>query len=200
VVVTSRSNTTAWEQAARVRTHLANGGRLMPVTGLPRDVAGLPREADEYVVGMFAGNLTYQRWSAASVSYVSGGPAFIVGSEPFVAGYAMGAMVNRARQRRKVRRMAEPQWRSTPLRRLVVTTRRLWCEVMGDSGPQWRRFNFETITRLELADDTAVLSFQDSEPLRLGGEWMPWCAVVVDHFRHLGTVPLTSGSQFLVSS
>ncbi len=77
-----------------------------------------------------------------------------------MAGYMMAAMVGRARQQRRARRMAEAQWRPTQLLRVVVTTHRLWCEVTTQSGRQWRNFNFDTITRLDANGDALTLHFQ----------------------------------------
>jgi hypothetical protein len=38
-------------------------------------------------------------------------PAVIMGSPQFLAGYALGTVVHRARLRRTARRLAQPQWR-----------------------------------------------------------------------------------------
>jgi hypothetical protein len=187
-VFTANSNTEALDRAARVRAHLANHGRLRPVA-LPSDVAQLGRETDEYAVALLSGGMTYHRWSTAAVSYTSGGPSLVVGSEAFVAGYALAAVVGRARQQRRARRMAEAQWRPTQLLRVVVTTHRLWCEVTTNNGPTWRHFNFETITRLDSTGDALTMSFQDSQPLRLSGEWMSWCGAVIEHFRSARLAP-----------
>jgi hypothetical protein len=65
-----------------------------------------------------------------------------MGSPQFLAGYAMGAVVQRARLRRKARRLAAPQCRPTPLGCAVVINRRLWCLVDG----RWVNFDYDTIT------------------------------------------------------
>jgi hypothetical protein len=124
--------------------------------------------------------LGYARYYGADVVYYSTGPAAIMGSPQFLAGYAMGAVVQRARLRRKARQFGAPQWRSTPMTCTVVTNRRLWCQVDG----QWVNFDHDTITGFDLHNTAMTVSFLQASLLRISGAWALWIGVAVAHLRY----------------
>lgn len=174
----------AWSRAVSMHAYLSRNGLLRPVD-LPFDAppALLPEEG-ECAVGVFAGGMTYARYYATDVYYSGGGPRFVMGSRAFVAGAVVGSLVMGAVRRRQARRIAEPQWRPSSLRRIVITTRRLWCEVIWRGSLRWLNFDFDAIAQLNLRGRTLTLSFMNSDPLQLGGEWIPWCAAVIAHCRY----------------
>lgn len=176
----STSGDTAWTQAVSTHAHLLGDGRLDPVDA---PAPGLVPESGEYAVGVIPGGMSFARYDIAQVVHGGTGPALVAGSQPFVTGFVLGSLFLRGRRRRRARRAAAAQWRPTPLLRVVVTTRRLWCEVATDTGPKWLHFNYDTIADLRLNGAELVLSFLQAEPLRLSGELAAWCAAVIAHYR-----------------
>jgi hypothetical protein len=163
-------------QAARVlHADLCAQRRLVPIA----PPTGLSLEPGEWVLGVFTQALTYHRYCAAEVVYPTG-PALVVGSPHFLVGYALGRLVQRARLRRKARRLFQPQWRSAPLVCTVVTNRRLWCQV----DHRWTYFDYGAIAEYELHGQALTLSFTPAVPLRITGAWAPWIAVAVAHLRY----------------
>jgi hypothetical protein len=175
----------AWLDAVSAHAHLMAGGRLEPV---PVSSPGLLPEPGEQAVGVFeraAGvSMAFARYSAADIAYSPGRTAVIMGSPHFLIGFALGSIALRTRARRQARRAATAQWRPTPLLCLVLTSRRLWCEVAEPNGTRWLNFNYDTITGLELTHRALTMTFTQSEPLRLVGDWAPWCAAVIAHYRY----------------
>ncbi len=173
--------------ALAIEAYLRAGGTL-PAIQPP--VPGLLVEHGEHAVASLTG-LAFHRYTALpKPPQPSGGLNLIVGSPAFLLGYAATSVIVRRRQRKKWLRTTAPQWRQSRLRRVVVTTRRLWCELPTPTGPQWLRFDYDTITRLELRNDGLILHFLQAEPLRLtGGPWAPWCATVVAHHRFGAAAP-----------
>jgi hypothetical protein len=87
--------------------------------------------------------LDYARYYAVDVVTYSTGPGVVVGSPHFLAGYALGTLVQRARLDRKAHQLAQPQWRYYgPHDTTVVTNHRLWCQVED----HWVNFDHDTIT------------------------------------------------------
>jgi len=174
----------AWWDAVRVHASLSSGGVLH---ALPMPIPGPVVEQGEYAVGVFASSggapMKYARYYAMDVKWVSTGPQMVVGSPQFVTGYLLGSIVMHGRARRQARRLSAPQWRPCRLSQTIVTTRRLWCEVVTSSGFEWLNFNYDTIVNLNLTGNALVLTFLQSEPLCLSGAWAPWCAAVISHFR-----------------
>jgi hypothetical protein len=127
----------------------------------------------------YSRSLQYYRYCPADVVYTTG-PAVVVGSPHFLAGYALGSLVNRARLRRKADRLAQPQWRSAPLACTAVTNQSLWCHV----NHHWVYFDHTAITGYDLRDHALTLSFTSTVPLKLTGTWAPWIAVAIAHFRY----------------
>lgn len=165
---------TPWQAACTLHSALSAGSPPPPVHS---PLVDLPREPEEYVVGVFSG-LTYARFTAADVLVGRGGPTVVFGTPHFLAGYAAGSLAMRGRARRKARRMAQPQWRQRSMLRTVVTTHRLWCEIPGD---EWKRFNYDTTVDVRLEDNALVMSFSDAPAVRIGGAWAPWLAVAAAH-------------------
>ena len=180
------SGADAWAQAVSTHAHLLANGRLTQVDVPTPD---LVPEPGEYAVAVIPGGMTFARYASAQVVYGGTGPSLVVGSQPFVTGFVIGSLFQRGRRRRRARREAAPLWRPTPLLRVVVTTRRVWCEVATDTGPKWLNFNYDTIADLRLDGAALVLSFLQAEPLRLSGELAAWCAAVIAHYRFGPSAP-----------
>lgn len=170
----------SWRHAVDVHTHLNAGGTL---EAIEPPAPGLLCEPGEYAVAVLANGMSFERYLSAPIPVPAGGPQFVIGAPAFVLGYAATSLVMRRRQRRRLRRAATPQWRTTPLNRVVVTTRRLWCELHTSPGPRWLRFDYDTITTMALTKNAVTIQFLEVEPLRLSGSWAPWCAAVVGHHR-----------------
>jgi hypothetical protein len=92
-----------------------------------------------------------------------------MGSPQFVAGALLGNAVARRRARRRAERESAPQWRPDPLASVVITTRRLWCEIATTTGSRWLGFDYDATTQLTLQNWDLTLRFLQSEPLRLSG-------------------------------
>ena len=146
---------------------------------------------NEHVFAIFDGGMTFERYYATEIGYSSGGPTYVTGSQQFVTGYLLAELALGGHRRRRARREAAPQWRPTRLLRVVVTNRRLWCQVVNSTRLRWMNFNHDTITGLTLtpSHDALTFSFLNSEPLRLTGEWVPWCAAVIAHYRYGSDAP-----------
>jgi hypothetical protein len=142
------STSNAWIRAVSMHAHLASNGRITPLS-LPMDIppAVLP-ERNEHAVAIFDGGMTFERYYATEVRYNSGGPMYVTGSQQFVTGYLLAELALGGHRRRRARREAAPQWRLTRLLRVVVTNRRLWCQVAGSTRLRWMNFNYDTITGL----------------------------------------------------
>jgi hypothetical protein len=179
-----------WWEAVRVHAALSAGQVLGAVPG---SVPALAAEHGEYAVGVFArsggAQMSYARYYAADVTLVPTGPRLVVGSPQFLTGYILGSLVMQGRARRRSRRLSALQWRPRWLSQIVVTTRRLWCEVETSNGYEWVNFNYDTIVSLDLTGDALTLTFRQSPPLRLAGAWVPWCAAVIAHFRFGQSAP-----------
>ena len=166
------------EAAGVLHADLCASRSLVPVTP---PVAGLLPEPGEWALGVFArSDVDYARYCGTDVVYWTNGPAVVFGSPQFLAGYALGSVVQQARLRRKARRLASPQWRSFPLGCTVVTNRRLWCQVDG----QWVNFDYDTITGYDLSNITLTVSFVQATPLRISGPWALWIGAAVAHLRY----------------
>ncbi|NBH10963.1 hypothetical protein [Amycolatopsis sp. SID8362] len=126
--------------------------------------------------------MRYARFSQADIFWHES-PGVVVGSPQFVTGYLIGSMARRAYKNQQARRLSQPRWWPTELLRVVVTSRRLWCQIGESGGVRWLNFNYDTVTRLDLTTDGLILSFLASDPLRLSGSWAPWCAAVIAHLR-----------------
>lgn len=169
-----------------MHAHLAANGRIKPLS-LPMDVPpAVLAERNEHAFAIFDGGMTFERYSAIEVRYLSGGPTYVTGSQQFVTGYLLAELALGGHRRRRARKQAAPQWRPTRLLRVVVTNRRLWCQVASSTRLRWMNFNYDTIAGLTLnpSREALTFSFLNSEPLRLTGEWVPWCAAVIAHYRY----------------
>jgi hypothetical protein len=181
-VSTTYSSTSAspWTEAVSTHAHLTAGGRIRPIAP---PFPFLVPAAGEQALAVFDLGITYARYCTAQVMPTGGGPTMIMGSAPFLAGIVATGTLLQARARRRAREYCAAQWRPATLLRTVVTTRRLWCELNEAGGPRWLHFNFETITLLNLTGNALTMSFADSDPLALAGDWAPWCAAVIAHNR-----------------
>jgi hypothetical protein len=166
--------------AARVlHADLCAHRRLVPVA----PPADLPIQPGDWTLGVIpsnrAGAMYYYRYCPAEVVYTTG-PAVIVGSLQFLAGYALGSLINHTRLRRKARHLAQSQWRSLPLACIAVTNHSLWCHV----NQHWIYFDHDAITSYDFRGQALTLSFTSAVPLQLTGPWAPWIAVAIAHFRY----------------
>jgi hypothetical protein len=178
----ARTGLSPIEAAGVLHANLCAG---RPLVAVAPPVAGLLPAPGEWALGVLGRStgvhLDYARHCAADVVTYSTGPAVVFGSPQFLAGYALGTVVQRGRLHRKARRLAEPQWRLYgPLVCTVVTNRRLWCQVAG----QWVNFDHDTITGFDLTNTTLTLSFAEASPLRISGPWALWISVAVAHLRY----------------
>ncbi len=168
----------AWQQAVQLERELASSCQLGSICA-PLEI---PLSTGEAAIGNFSG-LTYERYLTADVRYIPPRD-FVFGPPHFVAGYLFGSTIRDIRGRRKARKLSAPQWRCFPSHRTVVTTHRIWCELMDDYGPRWLQFDFAAIATAHLDEWTLVLNFHTAAPLRLTGAWAPWIAVAVAYFRY----------------
>jgi hypothetical protein len=177
------ARSTAQTHARQLSAALTGGMHLRPVA-LPAGVWDrLGADPGEYPVGYLSSRLQFARQYATKVHYIGGGPTVLVGSPQFVTGAVVGSILRQAVQSSRARRAAAPQWHPTPLIQAVLTTRRLWCQVLDPDGPRWVHLGFDGIVSLDLRRRELVVWFSDAEPLRLAGEDAPWCAAVIAHFR-----------------
>ncbi len=118
--------------------------------------------------------LGYARWSGGDASYihVSG---FYWGSAPFIiAGGLITAMGNASR-RNAAQAEAMQRWREHRDARVIVTDRRILCEVDG----RWLSFPYTAVIAFypEPATWSVVLDFPDTAPLMLTGTAAPMLAI-----------------------
>lgn len=176
--------TAAWTAAVDTYAHLASGGQIDPIE---LTIPGLTPEPGEYAVGVFARArgvlINYARYYAVDVTY-STPSTVLFGSPAFVVGGLIGSAFARSRIRKRAQREAAPQWRTTYLTCVVVTTRRIWCEIAEQAGPRWLNFNYDQITTFNLTGTSMTLGFLQAVPLQLTGDWVPWCAAVIAHYRY----------------
>jgi hypothetical protein len=176
---------TPWQAACELHAALRAGHVLPEVPVSPAITR--PCDPGEYQVGVFGWPVglavDYARFTSQDVVVVNGGPAMVVGTPHFLAGYALGSIVNRHRTRKRAKHMAQPQWHPRPMAHAVVTTRRLWCEISGD---EWKYFNYNTAVDLRLDDRHALeMWFGTHVPaVRLGGPWAPWIAIAIAHLMY----------------
>ena len=111
-----RMNTSnAWSRAVSMHAHLAANGRIKPLS-LPMDIPpAVLAEQNEHAFAIFDGGMTFERYSAIEVRYLSGGPTYVTGSQQFVTGYLLAELALGRHRRRRARREAAPQWRPTRL-------------------------------------------------------------------------------------
>jgi hypothetical protein len=169
-------------QAARVlHADLCAHRSLVPVA----PPADLPVQPDEWTLGVtpYTRSLQYYRYCPAEIVYQTG-PAVVVGSPHFLAGYALGSLLSRAQLRRQARRFAQPGWRAAHLAGTAVTNRRLWCHV----NHRWVFFDHAAITGYDLREHALTLSFASTVPLKITCAWAPWIAVAIAHLRYGTTV------------
>jgi hypothetical protein len=186
-VTRRRSTSTAWRRALAVHAHLARGGYVPPVS-LPAHVrAGVQLDAQDDtpicvipIMSGGSGGLTYARLCPAASGYRRG-PVVVVGSPKFVAGAILGATaLNMLGPRQDKLR-----WSSAELLTVVITTRRMWCEVVGGRIRQWVRIGYDGIASMQIVNDALQLYFNDgAEPLRMAGNDALWCAAVIAHYRY----------------
>jgi hypothetical protein len=163
-----------WRRAIQLYRWLVGGGTLMP---LPN--TGLILRDGEQVYGAFPLEFA-QHWAAEVPDIPSPGPVFLLGG--LVAGRPgaiAGEVIDRARARRKVAKVEEPQWRYPILTNVVFTNRRTLCWLDG----QWGSFYHSKIMQLNVDPPAyrVVLVFRDCDcdPTRLRGPAALWYGVAL---------------------
>lgn len=155
--------------AVQLYNALAHGQPLPTV--LAPDFAGGPVHMDV--------PFTYSRYFAMDVRYQPGG-LVAVGSPGVVAGAAIGHLIGSAVGYARAASLSRPQWRGHRVARVVVTATSTWCAVAG----RWLCFDHHAVTNYQLSDDSCILTFDQTPPLRLDGP-SAWChAVLYAYLRH----------------
>jgi len=130
----------------------------------------------------------YARYYGTVMSY-SQSSAFYFGRPAFVlAGMGISAMSNAAR-RNAAANQAAAQWRDRQPCRLVVSNKRLLCQV----GGQWLSFHFSAVTAVypEVEDWSLITQYDSTSPLLLSGVHVPAAALL--------TVLATQGAEAVVA-
>jgi hypothetical protein len=181
--------TAAWAAAVNIHADLVNF-RVVPPIGLPPNVLHPPPgliSPGEYVYGVFPHGIVFERYTALPLVNTGSGPRFVLGTPAFVTGFMLGESAQRGRRRRAAYAAAAhaaPQWRCVRMINLVLTSRNTLCAVHEPAGLRWIVVPHDSITSMQLTGPTLTMGFADVEPLRLTGDWVPWCAAVVAHFRY----------------
>ena len=140
----------------------------------------------------------YARYYDAGVNYTHVSGLFL-GSVPLMAlGYGLPAIGNASR-RATAEAVVQTQWREYQPVRLIITDRRLLCQL---AGGRWLSFYYRGAAAIypEPAVWSLVMDFPDSAPVRVGGMGSPiasvaavWAVYGADGLReHPGLAPLRS--------
>lgn len=151
--------TADWQAARGLLNQLAANGPPPALT-----VWGLVLDHDEQA--HLEVTAAYSRYYGGDGSYVHVN-GFFFGSAPFVvAGYALTALGNSSR-RAAARNEAALRWREHQTAHVLLTNRRLVCNVAG----RWLSFYYSAVTAVypEPLNWSVVLDFADTQPLRLTG-------------------------------
>ncbi len=175
----------AWAAAVTTHAYLLTHRHPPP---MPGPIPTVPLDAGEHVVAVFdsraGANMGFARWAGTTVIY-SEPSSVVVGSPRFVAAYALGALAMRSHTRRRARREAVSRWWPTQLLSTVVAPNRLWGHLAEPHRqPRWISFTYAHVTQINLTGTVLVACFEAGEPLRLAGDWAPWCAAVMAHYRY----------------
>ncbi len=157
-----------WAEACRLRASLLRGERP---PGIPVwDVVAEPGEVFLYDV-----QADYERYYGQDVTYTRSS-GFLVGSPAFVLGGMAVAALGNASRRSADEAQAAERWRELQPVRLVISDRRLLCQV----GGRWLAFWYAGMTAVypEVREWALVCKFPDVEPLRLRGVDAPIAAVI----------------------
>ncbi|MFT2708056.1 hypothetical protein [Clavibacter zhangzhiyongii] len=157
-----------WAEACRLRAAILRGEPLRSITVW--DVVLEPGEVLLYDVPA-----DYERYYGRDVTYTRSS-GFFVGSPAFVLGGMAATMIGNASRRSAAEAQAAEQWRELQPVRLVISDRRLLCQV----GGRWLAFWFAGMTAVypEVREWALVCQFADAEPLRLRGVDAPIAAVL----------------------
>ncbi|MFT7765567.1 hypothetical protein [Clavibacter tessellarius] len=157
-----------WAEACRLRAAILRGEAPPAITVW--DVVLEPGEVLLYDV-----QADYERYYGRDVTYTRSGGLF-VGSPAFVLGGMAATMIGNASRRNAAEAEAAEQWRELQPVRLVISDRRLLCQV----GGRWLAFWYAGMTAVypEVREWALVCQFPDAEPLRLRGVDAPIAAVI----------------------
>jgi hypothetical protein len=123
---------------------------------------------------------SFARYRGMDVTY-SRSSTFAYGSPTFVAGAMIGNMIGNGAARRRAEALARAQWREIGVARVVLTATTTWCAVDG----RWIAFDHEAVMEYTVQGASCVLTFADSEPLRLTGP-AAWCHAVLFAYARFG--------------
>ncbi|MCW2902437.1 MAG: hypothetical protein JWO67_4702 [Streptosporangiaceae bacterium] len=114
--------------------------------------------------------LTYSRYYGHDVTY-SGGGGFYVGPPGVILAAAVGNLIGEAAAASRAREAAAPRWRDHQVSTVILTNRRLICQVED----RWASFHYSGVTAVypDLANRGVVLQLADTVPLRLHGLGAP---------------------------
>jgi hypothetical protein len=145
--------------------------------------------------------LTYSRLYGHDVTYRRGSSLFI-GSPGMVLAAAAGNMIGEAAAKSRARQAAETRWRDHQNSTVILTNRRVICQVDG----QWASFHHSGVTALypDLPNRSVVVEFADTVPLCLHGLAAPtamvylcWAIYGADKLReHPALQPLRGGKPW----
>jgi hypothetical protein len=105
------------------------------------------------------------------VTYSGGGGGCYVGPPGVILVAAVGNLIGEAAAASRAKDAAVPRWRDHQVCTVILTNRRLICQVEG----RWASFHYSGVTAVypDLADRGVVLQLADPVPLRLHGLGAP---------------------------
>jgi hypothetical protein len=168
-----------WELARHLMATLSSG----PILQSDIKIWGVILEPGEVL--LVDTTAEYARYYGLEPTYVHTNGVFMGSASFVVAGYGLIAWANH-RRRKAARAAAETSWREHQQVRLLITDRRLLCQV---SGGRWLSFYYSAATAMypEPGAWTVVLDFHEAVPLRIAGVGAPCTAVVATWALHGST-------------
>ncbi len=175
-----------WERHSAAQAHWAHARALagaLAAGQLPaatETVWGLVLEPGERI--LLDTSADYARYYGMNIGYTHVTGVFW-GSVPFMAaGYGATALANRSR-RSAAQAAAVERWREHQPVRLLVTERRLLCQL---ANARWLSFYYNSVQAMypEPENWSVVFDFQQAEPLRIGGLAAPSTAVIATWALH----------------
>jgi hypothetical protein len=124
--------------------------------------------------------LLYSRFYGTTVTY-GHNSIYTYGSPVVVTGALIGNFIGNTVARTRARNLARPQWREFSEVRVVVTPTTTWCQVRG----RWLAFEHAAVMEYTLTGPNCVMTFADTEPLRLSGP-SAWCHAVMFAYARYG--------------
>jgi len=160
-----------WQQAVQLYATLASGQKPPAVFAPDLMIA------DAVYMDV---RFSYSRFYAMEVTYEPG-VSFAVGSPALVASAAIGSLIGTTIGYARAASLSRQRWRDHRLARVVVTSTATWCQ----GGGWWLCFEHAAVEQYMLdANQSCILTFRDTDPLRLHGP-SAWChAVLFTYLRY----------------